>query len=55
MPIAPQYLQLGGVVDKDANMAAEMRRRLALAGAAYDSGKTLLFQNSRVDDKGQAV
>ena len=55
VPIAPQYLQLGGVVDKDANMAAEMRHRLALAGAAYDSGKTLLFQNSRVDDKGQAV
>ena len=49
VPVVPQYMHLGGIVDKDANMAAEMRHRLALAGAAYDSGKTLLFQNSRVE------
>ena len=48
VPVAPQYVHLGGVLDARVSMKPEMRRRLSMASAAMDSGKKLLFQNKQI-------
>ncbi|CAE7268693.1 unnamed protein product [Symbiodinium sp. CCMP2592] len=48
IPIVPQYVHLGGVLDMHATGKAEQRRRLALAQSSYDSGKRLLYQNKTI-------
>ncbi|CAE7660424.1 unnamed protein product [Symbiodinium sp. CCMP2592] len=48
VPITNSYKHLGGLVDGEAKMAAEARRRTAMAGSAYDAGKKLFFANWRL-------
>ncbi|CAE7299602.1 unnamed protein product [Symbiodinium sp. CCMP2592] len=48
LPVAPQYVHLGGVVDIACSMKAEMRRRLAMASASFDAGRKLLFGNGSI-------
>ncbi|CAE7244447.1 unnamed protein product [Symbiodinium sp. CCMP2592] len=49
VPISNQYKHLGGVVDGEPKMTIEARRRTAIAGSAYDSGKKLFFANPRLE------
>ena len=43
--IASNYVHLGGLIEVDMRLVQEARRRLSMAKAAYDSGKSLLFGN----------
>ena len=45
VPVAPQHLHLGGLIDAKLNFRAEVRRRFGPLGSAFDQGKRLLFQN----------
>ena len=42
LPVTNQYKHLGGLLDSKTTMAAEARRRLAMATQAFDNGKKLL-------------
>ena len=46
--IQAQYTHLGGVLDRDGSMAAEARRRLAMARSSFDRQRRMLFQNRYV-------
>ena len=46
--VVPQYVHLGGVVEPQMHMKAEQRRRLAMAGAALEAGKKLIFLNADI-------
>ena len=46
--IMPQYVHLGGIVDHKANMKAEAKRRLALAGDALEAGGKILYGNRQI-------
>ena len=48
IPIVPQYVHLGGIVDAKLTGKAEARKRLALLGSAFDQGRRLLFQNTSI-------
>ncbi|CAE7846913.1 unnamed protein product, partial [Symbiodinium necroappetens] len=48
IPVAPQYVHLGGIMDAKLSMKPEMRRRLSMATSAMDSGKKLIFQNVQI-------
>ena len=48
LPIVPQYVHLGAVIDNKLTLKGESRHRLALLGSAYDQGKRLVFQNKTI-------
>ena len=48
IPVVPQYVHLGGIVDAKLTGKPEARKRLALIGSAFDQGRRLLFQNPTI-------
>ena len=48
LPIVPQHVHLGAVIDNKLTLKGESRHRLALLGSAYDQGKRLVFQNKTI-------
>ena len=48
LPIVPQYVHLGAIIDNKLTLKGESRHRLALVGSAYDQGKRLVFQNKTI-------
>ena len=48
IPIVPQYVHLGGIVDAKLTGKSEARKRLALLGSAFDQGRRILFQNPSI-------
>ncbi|CAE7681671.1 unnamed protein product, partial [Symbiodinium necroappetens] len=46
--VMSQYVHLGGLVDTDMRLCGEARRRLGMAQAAFDAGKSLLFTNMSI-------
>ena len=49
-----QYKHLGGVVDHNAGGGCEAKRRLAIAAAAYEKGRDLLYLNATIPLKTRA-
>ncbi|CAE7241543.1 unnamed protein product [Symbiodinium sp. CCMP2456] len=48
IPVALQYKHLGGLVDCRNLMAPEAKRRLAMAAAAFDQAKEMLYLNDKI-------
>ena len=48
LPVAPDYVHLGGVIDPEVKLVQEVRRRMGQARAAYDSGRKLLYGNASI-------
>ncbi|CAE7722823.1 unnamed protein product, partial [Symbiodinium sp. CCMP2456] len=48
IPVALQYKHLGGLVDCRNLMAPEAKRRLAMAAAAFDQAKDMLYLNNKI-------
>ena len=47
--VQAQYTHLGGIVDREGSMRAEVRRRLAQASTAFQKNRALILQNTHVD------
>ncbi|CAE7036913.1 unnamed protein product [Symbiodinium sp. CCMP2592] len=47
--VVPSYVHLGGAIEHHGCPALEARRRLAIAGAAYEDGRRILLGNRTID------
>ena len=48
VPVTNQYRHVGGLLDSRTKQTAEARRRLAMAGDAFEKGKMLLYINNNI-------